>query len=423
MVTTSLVGERIATKAAPARRIVAIDYLKGIGALWFTLGHMMLYFNDGSWLSIMAVAIIALDWLTVTMFLALTVVGTMMSIKQKEAAGTTKGMLVSAVKKSTFLLIVGTVMNISIELYNAEKLGPWVLLGANMIFVIALVQLFTFVLMRLGKVPRVALLAALLVLYPVLLNVTLQAIGFNGYGEVPVSQGELANPAYVAYYLLFHMDAMSPTFEWLITATIASLVFEGFAEHVAREGREGRVSGALPGESGESRKGAVKHLAAMGMVCISAAILIGGFVMIKGVGPSYSEYYFLSAADQYSFYSADGLPLFIVRHFPNYTAFNVGILAMVFAALYYRTEFRSKNLAFQDTFVVSGQLSFSIFVYGHAFYLLFLRLSVWQYLALCVPIGLLMLVGVKLWARRARGIGSLEWLMGVYITAIGSLQR
>ncbi len=415
-------GQSTITKAG-ASRITAMDYLKGVAAFWFTIAHMMMYFNDMSWMSIMATAIIILDWLTVTLFLALTVVGTMMSIKKKVASGTTKGMFMTAVKKSSFLLLVGLVMNIVIESMNAEKLGMWAVLGANMITVIGLVQMFTFLLVKMKKWLRLVLLVVIVVLYPVLLNACLVSIGFAGFGMLPVSASRLTTSGYIAYYLFFHMDAMAPMFEWLITAILASLAFDEFVNSAAISSRTNHMLDSISEGAPKPYTRATKNLAINGLLCVVCSVLIGGFLLTKGIGPSFIEYYFLHEGDQFSYYTADGLPLFLVRHFPNYTIFNVGILAIVYAALHHVSAFNRQKLPLQDTFVIAGQYSFSIFVYGHATFLLSLKLTVWQYIAICIPIGIAMLVAVRLWATRARGVGSLEWFMIIYMKGLDKLEK
>jgi hypothetical protein len=410
-------------KKTNTSRIVTMDYLKGIAAFWFTLGHMMLYFNDGSWNSIMALVIIILDWLTVTLFLTLTVVGTMASINKKELSGKTKGMFTTAVQKSVFLLIVGMVINIVIDNHNPEKLDLWAVFGANMISVIALVQMFTYLLVKMKKWLRFVLLAVLVVLYPILLNACLVAIGFTDPGQLPVSASRLTTPGYIIYYLLFHQDAMAPTFEWLITAVLTSLVFEDFAKSASLSPNMEPVRTDVTRSVPDPHYSATKNLAIIGLLCVACSVLFGGFFLWTGISPSNMLYSWMHEGDQFSFYTAEGLPLFFVRHFPNYTAFNVGVLAVVYAALHHASAFRRKVLILQDTFVIAGQYSFSIFVYGHAFYLMFLKITIWQYIAICIPIAIAMLIAVRIWALKARGVGSLEWLLNMYMKGLAKLQK
>ncbi len=421
--TTALEPKQSASTNAGSSRIITMDYLKGIAAFWFTIAHMMLYFNDKSWMSIMVTFIIALDWLTVDLFLALTVVGTMISIKKKEAAGKTKGMFSTAVMKSSFLLIVGLIINISVEARALYHVGIWCVFGANMITVIGLVQMFTYLLVKMKRWLRLVLLAVIIVIYPVLLNAIFVSVGFIGWGEMPITTARLTNPWYAAYYLLFDMDAMAPTFEWLITSILASLVFEEFARSTATSSTTGDSNQVVSGSTIDPHARATKNLAVAGLVCVACSLLFGGFLLTKGIGPSYVEYYFLHGGDQFSYYTPEGFPFFLVRHFPNYAAFNVGVLAIVYAALHHASAFERKRLFLQDTLVIAGQFSFSIFVYGHASFLLGLSISGWQFVVICIPIGVAVLVAVRLWARRARGIGSLEWFLGLYMLGLYRLGK
>jgi hypothetical protein len=425
--TTTTVNSELATgkptnTKAGTSRIITMDYLKGVAAFWFTLAHMAMYFNDKSWMSIMGTAIIVLDWLTVDLFLTITVVGTMVSIKKKVASGKSKGMFATAVQKSVFLLIVGLIMNIVIDARNDQKIGIWLVFGANMISVIAIVQLFTYMLVKMKRWLRLVLLAAIFVIYPVLLNACFVSIGFPGYGVLTATASRLTTPGYIVYYLLFHMDAMAPLFEWLIVAILASLVFEEFARSAAIPSITEQDPQGL-GNPVDPNARATKNLAIAGLLCVACSVLFGGFLLTKGIGPSYAEYYYLHEGDQFSYYTPEGLPLFLMRHFPNYMVFNVGVLSIIFAALHHASAFQRKRLFLQDTFVIAGQYSFTIFVYGHASFLLGLSLTVWQYIVICIPIGVTVLAAVRVWARRARGIGSLEWLMVVYMQGLQRLEK
>nr|MDO8117042.1 hypothetical protein [Candidatus Sigynarchaeota archaeon] len=402
-------------------RIIAIDYLKGIAVIWFTLGHMMLYWQDGSWRTIVATCIIGLDWLTVNFFVAITVVGTMMSIYKKQETGKNKGMFISALEKSSFLLIVGEVLNVVIDLSNNYNWGVFHLFGANMISVIALAQLLTFGLVKISIRKKIVLLTLLSILYFILLKFSLDWLRYDGSGDLPVFGSDLTDPAYIFYFLLFFMDAMAPTMTWIIVAVLASIVFEHFSKLQASQDINGDFLGqrTKPNTDVESFR---RDLIVSGLVAIIIGVLAGGFILFRGIGPSADEYDYLVNDDPFRYYFLEGLPLIFIRHFPQYVFFNVGVLAIVFSAFVHHETISKKRFPLQKTIARAGRYSLTIFVAQHVLALIPLKISLVWYIVFAIPVILVVLIGIREWETRAKGKGTLEWFLSIYTYKISRLK-
>jgi hypothetical protein len=410
------------TKSVPPKvatdRIVTMDYLKGVAVIWFTIGHTIMFWHDFTWVSIGAFLALIFDWTGPGLFIAITVIGTMISIRKRQMSGNTKGMFVNGFIKSSFMLIVGEILNFFLGyIYNEQKIGAWHVFGANMITVIGLAQILTFGIVKLRVRARILLLVSCVIIYPILLMICLSAIGMDGSGKLPVSEALLVTPAYIAYYLLFYLDAMAPTLSWIIIFLAASIIFEGFSNRYA----EGSARGDF-GTEKEQRLQA-NRMALMGVVAIVLGVVVGGFVLVRGLGMSGWLFDYVTNNDPLRFYYMPGLPLFLTRHFPNYLIFNTGVLVVTFALLHTRSFIKRKHLLAQDTILAIGQFSFSIFIYENLLALIPVKMPLYIY----VPVTLGILIAIALWcpywSRKLHGVGSIEWMLPIYTNAMTKLLR
>src|SRR5271157_194510 len=393
-------------------RLVAIDYLKGIAVIWFTIGHNIMNWEDHTWRSLASIIALSLDWTGPGLFIAFTVLGTMISIRRRMMTGKTRGIFKNACIKSSFLLMAGEILNLAINAMSGNSLGFWHLFGANMITDVALAQLLTFGLVKISLRLRSLLLIMLCVLYPILLVTCLKGIGYDGSGSIALNPTVLNNPAYLAYYLLFYMDAMSPTMSWLITAFLGSILFESFTKYYTTSiGKQPDI---------QAQKRHAERLIMAGCCTFVISILMGGFVIFRGLGMSGWLYDFLVSSDPFRFYTLSGLPLILVRHVPQYLAFNAGILLIAFGLFYYRSVVRRKKLAWQASVARLGKYSFSIFLYGYALALIPVKLPLYLFVPANVAIIAIIFIVFKFWHSRAHCIGSVEWILGKYVIYVSA---
>ena len=400
--------ENAGKSSEAADRLVAIDYLKGIGVMWFTFGHNMIYWEDHTWRSLFSLLALTMDWTGPGLFIAFTVLGTLISIRRRMVAGNTQGMFKNALVKSSFLLIIGEILNAVINSMNSGSLGIWHIFGANMITDVALAQLLTYGLVKLTMKARSLLLVMLCILYPILLVTCLNGITYDpDAGYIVMTLSDLSKPAYIIYYLLFYLDAMSPTMSWLITAVLASILFELFTNTYTSTSD---MSFDIDAQKIQARK-----LILLGCLAIIIAILAGGFVLFRGLGMSGWEYDFLVTNDPLRFYTLSGLPLILVRHVPQCLIFNAGILVLVFGLLHYNAVVKQKRLIGQTSISHLGKYSFSLFIYGYVFGLVNIKIPFYIFFPLNVAIITAMIVLVNIWDAKAHGIGSIEWFYTKYV--------
>jgi hypothetical protein len=389
-----------------------MDYMKGLAVLWFTCGHCMQFWAipSNTWDSPQALIALLLDWTGPALFVSVTVIGTMLSIRQKQLTGQTKGMFWNGFKKATFLIIVGEIMNVFINAINIStngmNLGAWIIFGANMILVVGCAQIFTYGMMKLSWKARLALGILLIAIYPLLLDWCLPSLIINGSRQIATSASVLITPQYIVYYLLFYLDGMDPTISWLITTLLTGVIFSPFVEAHAR------AATGLPGGDDKAKARSVRSLLVLGGLAIAASVLGGSWLLNKGYAFAATLYNWL-VTPGYRLYFLPGLPLFLVRHCPNYLLFNLGLLAVSFGLLQRRAA-AGKTIFLQDWIANLGRFSFTLFLAGDLLLIKTLYLTWYQFSVVIAIVEVGYLLVTRLWAVKGRSIGSLEWLAQQY---------
>lgn len=410
------------TAGPAARRVHTFDFFKGFAMLLIYWVHAAGFWNDGSWVSVYRVGYIFVDWIGPSLFVSLSVIGTLTSIKQRVAAGKggTKALVLDAFKKFSFMFAVGTIMNVSLELDKGSTNVAAMLMGMNMITAIAFVQLFAVVLYKLSRNVRIVVLLVLVALYYPLLGWCLGGLPVTPGGAVIIDASTATTAHGLLYFLLFDFDMMIPTFSWVVVSLMASIAFDGFTTFTATSLRGGRWSPEVfrSWQAFHARK-----LLVAGAMILLAVFLLGGFVLSPGISFSRGVFLGLTNGDAYSFWTLPGIPLFLARHVPHYLAYNFGLFTVVFSLFYTWLDVRGTRGRVVRTIEVFGVYSFSTFVYGYAFALIPVKFSFGTFWIFFVLVLGGLVVGVWAWNRWAGGILSLEWGMKTYMRALAVLEK
>ncbi len=404
-------------------RLGAIDYLKGFAMLWIMFVHLGDYWGDSTWRSLWRIIYMAADWLGPTIFVSLTVVSTMISIKKRVYSRKTEGMMADAFKKFSFLFIIGEAMNIFIDNMNSHHLGPWHVLGMNMITAVAFSQLLVYGLIKLSQAQRFAILAALVAGFPMLFMYCINGGIVGSDGNVILDTSTLVTPQAILYYLFLYMSAMMPTYCWLILTPLTMLVFNGFVEfHV----KAPVILSLHPRSEPRLRMWYKYHayrLACAGLVMIFLGIFFGGFEPARCIDFTSGAYADLMNFDAFKFWSLSGIPLFLYRHNPYSIVYNTGLMLVFFAFIYYTRDAPWRNKRGTTRIEIFGKYSFTIFIYSHGFKLIPLQLSMPLFLCVFFPILVLLVMGVPVWDKKLGGAISLEWFRIYYLRFLNHVQH
>jgi hypothetical protein len=400
-------------------RVAALDWMKGFMMFWILYTHLGNYWGDGTWTSAWQTVWSIADWIPVG-FVSFTVIGTMLSIKKKGngRVHVTRPMMVDALKKFSYFFIVGTIINAVANGMQGLHGGLWIFLGMNIITAVAFAQLLVYGLIGLSQKQRIAFFFVLLASFMLLLPYCLNGLGWNGTGNIIITGEKLVTASAIVYFILFDMNSMMPTYGWLLATPLTMIVFDGIASYCAKKGATGISSPGdkerLVAEHGRQ----AKRLAISGLVLVVIAFLAGGFVLAPGIGGSMTTWANLTSDDPFRFWYLPGIPLIFYRFSPQYIVANVGIITMIFAALY-RTRDKAWLPARAPTRMeVFGKYTFSMFVYSHLFIYAPLNLSIVGFVAILLPLLVVLVLVVQAWDKRADGILSLEWVLKKYLIGL-----
>ncbi len=400
-------------------RISTFDFMKGLGAIYFTWGHATMYWRQDYYSSILATIYLATDWLGPTLFIVFTVIGTTISIRKRELQGNTKGMFKNGVKKAAILFVIGESMNIMIELMNPNKVGAWHVLGMNMITDIAIIQVLAYGLVKLSKKSKFLLLCAVLVIYPLLLNYCLVGTNYDYSGTIAVNSENLKSLPFVLYFVLFNFDAMSPMLGWLIIILVVSIIYDGFTSFIAR-------LTSLPGDKQARLKAKITglmryhngRLILSGFALLGVAWVLSGPHLFEGIGMGNWIYGCVSRCDMFCpFPGLEGLPLFLLRHFPQNVLFNTGLVTIAFGLVNYVKYVKGIEPLLYSNIVALGQYSLTIFMVGHLLNLVG-QLPPLGYLIGEIIVLVPMILGFRALVEETRGVGSIEWVIALYSKAL-----
>ena len=402
-------------------RLCTIDYLKGFAMFWITFVHLGAYWNDNSWVSLWRIIWLVLDWLGPSIFISITVIGTMISIRKKELAGNTKGMGIYAVKKFSYLFIVGEIMNLIIDVRNLKHVGPWHLLGMNMITAVAFAQLLVYAFIKLSQRQRVVLLGILVAGFPILFNYCAQGLNFNFDLMNNLGLEDMTTAPAIMYYLLFYIPAMIPTYCWLILMLATMITFNGFVEFKVKVTLLMTCSPSTWVKLKQWHAYHANRLFWTGAVMIIATIFAGGYALVDK--PYASTYISLWHDDPFHVWNLAGVPLFLYRNNPYSIFYFLGILLMVFGAYYHWRDMHQVSRRGVTRIENLGRYSFTLFMFSTLFDLIPVRLSFMPFLALFLLIIAGIILAFQAWNDKAGGIGSLEWFEKKYLLALALLEQ
>lgn len=406
-------------------RVAALDWLKGFLMLWILYTHLGSYWNDGTWISAWRTVWLFLDWMGPVGYISFTVIGTVLSVVKKNNGHVkvTRPMMIDALKKFIYIFLVGELMNIVIDARNPTHLGPWHVLGMNMITAVAFAQLLVYGLIGLSQRQRIVLFAVMLACLSSLLAWCLWALGWDGTGNIIMDQSSLVTLPAIVYFVLFDMNAMMPTYGWLLLTPLTMIVFERIVRYCARQ-KDVHPGGAeANGNLASEQVRLVKQLAIVGFLLVVITFLAGGFIVMHGIGGSASAFYDLTNDDPFRYWNLPGIPLILYRYSPHYIIAFLGIIAMVFAV-----TFRARDAAWLPAraptrLEIFGKYSFSIFVYSHALALVPIKVSIVGFIIVLFPVLLVLVLAVQAWDARAGGVLSLEWGMRKYMGFLARLNK
>ncbi|MFX1593351.1 MAG: heparan-alpha-glucosaminide N-acetyltransferase domain-containing protein [Promethearchaeota archaeon] len=392
--------EDIKDYASP-RRITSIDFVKGFAIVFIILAH-----TASGWLApesyyLYGLMFALLDILGPSLFVFLSALSVIFSIKRKEGILPNKIIRNRVFTRGIVMIIIGMLTNIVILDEEGFKIAIY---GWNIITFIGFSQIFSFYILKIKKSWRI-----LIGIIIILLSPTLRAILYLGKVE-----GNILS-------IILHYIITSPTphltlLPWISISFISTI----FGEYIYEAMNKGTKDAYI---------GLFRIFAVWGVIFI----LIGIFAFFPdGINltiwePGWtletdlsiigglSEYPHLvnwKIANNQAFFYIPGMPNFLIRGTSANMFYNQGAALLIIGIFFYFIDIKKKSNSFTNTLIYFGKVSLSLFlihflfipIYLDQFDVIFFLMVSLSYVAF---LGALMYI----WMEYANGVGSPEWLM------------
>lgn len=372
------------------KRITSIDFVKGFAMCFIILAHSALAWVDDDWRYLYGLAFTFLDILGPSLFVFLSALSVIFSIKRKKGKLSSKIIRNRILTRGVIIIIIGMLFN-PMSLYTAGESVPFPMnfWGWNFLVFIGFSQIFSYYVLKIKKIPRVVIGIIIIIISPIIR----QFIFDNKDTNVGF---------WILHFLITSPLPQVPFLPWLAICFISTV----FGEYLY----DAMIKGT---------KEAYYHLFRLFSYC-GIILVITGFILGWRLQTpetlELSEYLHLDLlriANQQDYYHFLGMPDFMVRNTMSNMFYNLGAALLIIAVSFYYIDIKNKSNQFIKMIIYYGKVSLSLFLIQY----LFLPLYIGQFsiiffpiifVAYCGFLGLMMYI----WMEYFNGVGSPEWIMG-----------
>ncbi|MFX0136513.1 MAG: heparan-alpha-glucosaminide N-acetyltransferase domain-containing protein [Candidatus Hodarchaeota archaeon] len=394
--------EDIRDYASP-RRISSIDFLKGFAIVFVILAHTAQGWLDADSMYLYGILFALLDILGPSLFVFLSALSVIFSIKRKEGIIHPKIIRNRIFTRGIVMIILGMLTNIIGVDLNTGQIRV-IIFGWNIITFIGFSQIFSFYILKLKKSNRIVIGIIIIILSPFL-----RAILYEGK--------ETGN----IIFTILHFIITSPTphltlLPWVSICFISTIFGEYIFEAMNKGTRDAYV-------------GLFRIFFVWGIIFI----LVGIFVFFPnglnladwqpGYAPQtpetivgglaeYNHLNLLEIANNQNYFVIEGMPNFLIRGTSANMFYNQGAALLIIAIFFYFIDIKNKSNDFTNVLIYFGKTSLSLFLIHFLFIPLFFnQFSVSLFLIIVFSYIGFLGIFMYVWMEYAKGVGSPEWLM------------
>lgn len=347
-------------------RLLSIDFLRGISIIMIYYCHVAMAWKGDDWYSLFIFLWLILDFFGMPMFATISTIGKMRSY----FAGDEKVFSFSTIIHATYLLAVGSAIHLVYVLCGVcTSILPF-----NIVVFVAFNQIFTPFLLKMRKFMRFSLL--------ILLSVTYFFVLY--YAPYPV----------VSFFL---MSVQMPIYPFIIIPIFVTIIAE---DYFTREGS--RVE--------------LQRMILYAAIAIFISILVGSRITLGVYGEGYRAD--LYHDDQFQFWNFVGLPMFMIRPYPQFLIYNSGIDLFLLGILLYVERFTGRKRVFNARIISLGRLSLTHYCFAAVFMIIPFSFSFLSYHLIFVGLITLVIFSFSIIDVKHNKFGTIEWGMGVYSRAV-----
>jgi hypothetical protein len=403
--------EELRDYASP-KRINSIDLVKGLAIILIMLAHTGGSWLDSQWIFVYGIAFSLLDILGPSLFVFLSALSVVFSIRKKAGKINPKVLRNSIITRGLVICVIGVVFNlISIELTIENYTFPLTIWGWNILMFIGFSQIASFYALKLSKTSRF-LIGFILIFTS---DAVREYLFFGMQAGDPILT--------VLHYIIVSPSPMTPLLPWLSICFISTIYGEYLYD-------------AMIGGSKTDYTVLFRKFLFSGIAFICIGIFLGRLSYVPGdtfIPATYnsigtlplSEYphmVLLDAANQQYIIPGiryAGMWEFLIRGRAPNMIYNLGAALMIIAVAFYIIDMKLKHNAFVSMLLYYGKISLSLFLVHYIYITLYFHfftivLFPFVWLGYVGLLGFLMYV----WMEFFNGVGSPEWIM-VQIGRIG----
>jgi uncharacterized membrane protein len=379
---------------ASPKRIGSIDFVKGFAIVFIILAH-----SSSAWLNsenryIYGIAFALMDFLGPSLFVFLSALSVIFSIKNKQNILPQKVIQMRIFSRGFMIIFIAMIYNIaSLTLENYNIPFPLNLWGWNILMFIGFSQIVSYYALNLRKLHR-AIIGIIIIVISNPIRDLLFVPGIES-GNILVI---------IIHFILIGPNPMVPLLPGLSICFISTI----FGEYLYEAMNKGTKDAYI---------GLFRLFLIWSLILIATGIGFGFQLytrdnIIGGVS-EYPHIALLTVANGPDFINIPGMPELLIRGRAPNILYNLGAALLVIAISFYFIDLKNKsNNNFVHMLIYYGKVSLSLFFIHQLFLNLYFReLDLVMFLIINLTyVGLLGFL-MYIWMEYANGVGSPEWLM------------
>lgn len=387
--------EDIRDYASP-QRINSIDFVKGFAIVFIIIAHTSMVWFDSDWIYIHGMVYAALDILGPSLFIFLSALSVIFSIRRKQGRLPDKVIRNRIFSRGLTIIVIGMLFNlIGLSAVRPDIAFPFNLWGWNILMFIGFSQIFTYYAVKLKKWPRAIIGIIIILISPF----------FREFLYLEKDSNPLI--------WLSHFIVTSPTpeitlFPWLAVCFISSI----FGEY---------LYDAMMMGTEEAYFRLFRLFLIWGLIFLISGLILGWQLqtpetMVESEYPHLRLYTIMNKQNYYHF---PGMPEFLIRGTIGNMFYNQGAALLIIAICFYLIDIKKHDNKFTSCIEYYGKISLSLFLVEYVFITLFIG----QFNIVIFPFVCLAYIGflgflMYIWNEYGHGVGSPEWIM-IQIGRIG----
>jgi uncharacterized membrane protein len=381
---------------ASPKRIRSIDFVKGFAIIMIMMAHIAEAWLDNDWLFVYAILFCGLDILGPSLFVFLSALSVIFSIKNKKGILPDKVIRNRIFSRGLTIMFLGMIMNF-VGLNQAVYRPPFplVLWGWTILMFLGFSQIASYYALKLKKVYR-----AIIGVFIILITPMFREFLFLGKDSNIL--------IWILHFIVTSPAPQLTLFPWISICFISTI----FGEYLY----DAMIKGTTQDYIILNRIFLI-----WGIIFVVIGVLLG-LTLRNPNNMKIDEYihlYLYDIMNQQDYYHFKGIPEFLIRGTAGNMFYNLGAALLIIAVSFYFIDLKNGDNKFIRMLIYYGKISLSLFLVHLIFAVLFVRqLNIIVFLIVIFSYVAFMGFFMYIWNTYAKGFGSPEWIM-VQISRVG----